>query len=311
MMNHVVNKALNAAPDQHRPKLLCRYVDDIFATFSDPNSIDIFFNNMNKIHRNIKFKKEVEQEQRIPFLDVLVDSSGGHFSTTTFRKPTCTGLYAKWASFVAFQHKFNLALSLLNRAHRIEGNYNNMHREFMRIKGFLLQNGYPAKFVSRCIRLVLNRRYVNVAKSTDLDSNTKFSCIKLPYLGDINHHIQKELFSFILKATDGKVRVRSFHQTQKLVKAFVHKDMQGLLNRSSVVYRLKCSCGKTYIGETRRNLGTRVHEHQQIETSEVCQHLQANKDHVVDFKNPEVLGTARDRYRLMLLESIFIQRYKP
>jgi len=31
--------------------------------------------------------------------------------------------------------------------------------------------------------------------------------------------------------------------------------------RSNVVYQLKCSCGSVYIGQTRRNLKSRMEEH--------------------------------------------------
>ena len=44
----------------------------------------------------------------------------------------------------------------------------------------------------------------------------------------------------------------------RLVKA---KDKLCTDKQSSVVYKIPCSCGKFYLGETLRRLGTRIKEH--------------------------------------------------
>ena len=38
-------------------------------------------------------------------------------------------------------------------------------------------------------------------------------------------------------------------------------------------YKLTCSCGSSYIGQTRRNLINRLKEHSSSDKSEVCRHL--------------------------------------
>ena len=81
--------------------------------------------------------------------------------------------------------------------------------------------------------------------------------------------------------------------------------------RSGVVYKISCSCGCTYIGQTRRNLTTRLKEHATSEQSEVCKHLVENPNHQIDFSRPEILGYANDNTRLLILESLFIQEYEP
>jgi len=42
---------------------------------------------------------------------------------------------------------------------------------------------------------------------------------------------------------------------------FKYKDKQAHLERCNVVYKLKCSCGNSYIGQTQRNLKFRLEEH--------------------------------------------------
>ena len=72
IMNHVVDKALALTPSSHRPNFFCRYVDDCFAIFPNPTSIDIFLVNLNNIHNKIQFTKEVKIHNLLPFLDAFI-----------------------------------------------------------------------------------------------------------------------------------------------------------------------------------------------------------------------------------------------
>ena len=83
------------------------------------------------------------------------------------------------------------------------------------------------------------------------------------------------------------------------------------LMKYGVVYKLTCSCGSSYIGQTRRNPINRLKEHFSSDKSEVCRHLMDNPDHKVDFAKPNILSSAGDSARLLILESLFIQKYEP
>ena len=56
------------------------------------------------------------------------------------------------------------------------------------------------------------------------------------------------------------------------------KDRDSTKDISKVVYAIDCSCGKKYIGETKRTLNTRLSEHQaaarrgELEKSAVAEH---------------------------------------
>jgi len=99
---------------------------------------------------------------------------------------------------------------------------------------------------------------------------------------------------------------RFIHDTNKLKKSFTYKDKQNHLRRSSAVYKLTCTCGSNYIGQTRRNLITRINEHKFDQHSEVCKHLLANLTHRFNFKQPEILGSIVGQKELHLLESLLI-----
>ena len=44
---------------------------------------------------------------------------------------------------------------------------------------------------------------------------------------------------------------------------------------------------------------------------EVCDHLQSNPNHRVDFNNPQILTSSPDKSKLLILESLCIQQLKP
>ena len=81
--------------------------------------------------------------------------------------------------------------------------------------------------------------------------------MKLPYIKEINDHIPKEINGF-LKKLNFKVTFMLINETFNLKRIFTFIERQNKLHRSSVVYRITCSCKSTYIGQTSRNLITRL-----------------------------------------------------
>ena len=131
------------------------------------------------------------------------------------------------------------------------------------------------------------------------------------FLGVLSVQIRNELKSFLHKHTDDKVSLYIVDALLEIGENFRFKDKQPLLMKSGIVYKLTCSCGSTYIGQTRRNLLSRIKEHTTSEISEVCKHLLRNPSHRVDFNTPTILGSENDTARLLILESLFIQEQTP
>ena len=104
---------------------------------------------------------------------------------------------------------------------------------------------------------------------------------------------------------------RFIYETNKLKKSFTYKDKQNDLRRSSVVYKLTCTYGPNFIGQTRRILITRINEHKFDQRSEVCKHLLANPTHHFNFKQSEILGSIVSQKDLLLVESLLIQQHQP
>ena len=221
IMNCVIDKALEITPQLHRPSFFCRYVDDCFATFTEPTSIDIFFNNLNSIHKQIQFTKEIESNNSLAFLDVLIEKSDCGINSSTYHKPTHTGPLLKYSSFSPIRYKRNLINNLLQRSFTICNSYLKIDSEFQSIKITLMRNEYPSRLIDRCIRKFLNKKF-SQHPETQTQTCNHFS-FKLPYLGNISHNIEKELQQFIKKQLPDS-KLRFIHTTTKLKHYFHTKD---------------------------------------------------------------------------------------
>ena len=101
-----------------RPSIWFRYVDDTFTLFDSKSNALQFLQYLNSCHVNIKFTIEFEENNVIPFLDVLIKRHNHIFSTSIYRKKTFTGLYTKWDSFTPRKYKVNLIRNLTFRCFR-------------------------------------------------------------------------------------------------------------------------------------------------------------------------------------------------
>ena len=99
-MSHFEQQALSNYTDT-KPLMYRRYVDDTFLIFENESNMDSFFSYISNLHPNIKFTRETEQNNNISFLDISITRQFDNtLATSVYHKPTFTGLYLRWDSFV-------------------------------------------------------------------------------------------------------------------------------------------------------------------------------------------------------------------
>ena len=104
---------LNDCPEDFKPVYYRRYVDDIFALFRSPDHLEKFTSYLNSKHKNIKFTYEKESNDSLPFLDILISRSENGFKTSVYHKPTFSGVYSNFNSFI---YDFYIAIwNIFNR----------------------------------------------------------------------------------------------------------------------------------------------------------------------------------------------------
>ena len=90
------------------------------------------------------------------------------------------------------------------------------------------------------------------------------------------------------------------------------KDPIPIEKKSGVVYEVPCSCGKVYIGETKRFLKTRMKEHRaaarlgQLEKSAVAEHAWQD-GHTIDWSDVRILDETPKNSVLLIKEALHIR----
>ena len=129
----------------------------------------------------------------------------------------------------------------------------------------------------------------------------------------------KHILTFVkLLLTLSKVMNGEKHkaQTYKAAKRSF-KERQNKLHRSSVVYHITCSCKSMYIGQTSRNLITRVKNHDpnspNRQDTDVSKHLRLslNPDHKIDFDKTDIMAQTNHWRKLLITETLLIQKHNP
>jgi hypothetical protein len=93
---------------------------------------------------NSRWKKEVNNE--INFLDVKIKRElNGSITTSTYRKPTFTGVMLNWNSLTSIKYKKGLIGCLLDRSFKICSNNQQKIIEMEELRELLIKNNYPQK----------------------------------------------------------------------------------------------------------------------------------------------------------------------
>ena len=156
-----------------------RYVDDSFVVFRSRDHIIPVLEYLNSKHPNIKFTYEIEKDHCLPFLGVNIMFSNGIFSTSVYRKPTFTGLFTNFDSFIPISYKRGLINTLLFRHFNISSSY----AEVEKFKKIMNLNGYPEKFFDRIVRSFLNKIFEKPSSTSEPTEPKRIVLSTLPFSG--------------------------------------------------------------------------------------------------------------------------------
>ena len=182
---------LENCPTDFKPPFYRRHVDDSFILFKSHKHIEPFLNYLNSQHPNINFTCEVESNKTLPFLDITISRSNGSFITSVYRKPTFTGLFTNFESFLPVIYKRGLIYTVLFRYLNICSSYSIFQEELAKLKSLLLQNGYPQRFIDNFICLFLNK--VSDTPIKPLTAPKLRLSIALPLTGSHSLKIRQQL----------------------------------------------------------------------------------------------------------------------
>ncbi|EFN60978.1 hypothetical protein EAG_13289, partial [Camponotus floridanus] len=129
-------------------------------------------------------------------------------------------------------------------------------KNFKLVIDLLLDNGYPINFIfSTITNRIKSLIHNNLAPPLPLTSDTSNSFFVIPYIKGVSEHF-KDVATSLKKSLAYSVP----NKLNRLIKA--HKDQLPRENLSNVVYKIPCNdCTATYVGQTGRQLKTRIKEH--------------------------------------------------
>ena len=104
-MCHLENIWLENCPAYFKPIVYRRFVDDTFSLFRTKDPVEKFKNYLSKQHKNIKFMSEIEENGSLSFLDITITRENNKFVTSVYRKPTFSGVFTNFESFIPDMHK--------------------------------------------------------------------------------------------------------------------------------------------------------------------------------------------------------------
>ena len=153
-MAYLENTIFNTVLD--KPNLYCRYVDDIFIQI---DSIDQLDKIKQEFENNsvLKFTYELNINNRLPFLDTLIDTSNNNFHTTVYHKPTDHGHCLNANSECTDKYKNSVIFNYLHRAYKVSQNWSDFHTELQHVKQVLINNNYTNRAIDKQIKLFLDR----------------------------------------------------------------------------------------------------------------------------------------------------------
>ena len=293
-LEHLERTVFTKIPEA--PKIWLRYVDDVFATVPDVGfNFDLYFERLNNAHPNIRFKTEWENENCLPFLDVQLNRGNGKIEFDVYRKPTNSSSYIHIYSFHDLSVKKSVLTGMFLRAYRycdvdkLDHELNNVDKIFKDLK-------YPPWLLEQCHRKARQRYYV--PDSTTKDDQYK-SAIVLPFSTKLVELKPK---------IDSKCKITFEYNN---LKKYLIKNH--IPDTSATIYKIPCNnCEESYIGETGRDVITRVKEHRACvrrgdENNSCFRHMR-DKGHAIDFDETKEIVQVKDHHKRKILESALIDK---
>lgn len=275
-----------------------RYMDDIICIW-DGESEDLIklHDYINGLREKLKFTIEQETNNKINFLDLTIKRLEHQIEYEIYRKPTQINNIISYTSNHHIQHKNAALNTYINRLHKIPLKDEAFQKELKYIKQLAKEHQFPEKHVDKIIHKYKIRQDPLYKPKEQKD--IIYRCITY---NDTNKRLEKLFY---------RNNIKLVYKTRGTLNNILNnaKDKIDTSNNSGI-YRINCKdCNAIYIGQTGRQLKTRINEHKKNITSNVYQH-RINSGHNIDYENTKLLHKCQKGKRMDLLEVLEICRHE-
>lgn len=133
------------------PRIWHRYVDDIFAVVKR-SEINNILTVLNGQYQEINFTCEIEENNKLIFLDLELQRNEYNIDIAIYHKPTSTLRYTPSDSYAPIQHKLAAFHSLAHRLVSLPLTLSNYITEYSYIQEAAKINGYSASTIDKIIK---------------------------------------------------------------------------------------------------------------------------------------------------------------
>ena len=158
--------------------------------FRNIEKVEAFCNFVNGRIAHMLFTIESEKQNRMSFLDIAIIREDKTFTTSVDRKPTFSGVYTHFDSFLPSTYKFG-TVNTLARYFQIYSSWTKVQNELVCLKETFLKNGYSEDFMNKCFNKFLHN--IDVVKETTLTVEKEPLVLVLPYLGSMSIETRTKL----------------------------------------------------------------------------------------------------------------------
>ena len=165
-------------------KLWLRYVDNAFIIWPHGRTqLANFLDHLNGLCEKIQFTMKIEEENQLPFLDVLVKRNENTLTTSEFCKKTHTGRYLHFRSHHHPQIKTSVVSCLKSRAERVCAG-DGLEEELNHLSRVFQVNGYPHAVTAGVLS---KKRRAPITTSTEVDEQ---KLLVLPYIKGLSEKVR-------------------------------------------------------------------------------------------------------------------------
>ena len=309
-----------------KPHIYGRYVDDIFLQIANEQQL-IQLKNEFESRSVLKFTYELSVSNKLPFLDVLVDTNNHVFNTTVYKKETNKGFCLNANSECINKYKYSVISSYVTRAFKITKTWQDFHLECQKMKQILVNNNFTNTMVDQQIKNFLQQKLNNQKNQNSKD------IINIFYQNQThkNCHLDEKILKDIVKnnirpnGKNKKININIYYKNNKthsLVMKNNHSPPTSDLNKNNIIYEFTCPLEKTnsnnkcqgkYIGMTTTTLLKRLKAHKY--NGSIKQHFidhhneKITQQHLEE--NTSIIDRATNRRQLYIKEALIISKSKP
>ena len=273
----------------------------------------------------LEFTFEASVDNKLPYLDVLIDSTGECFSTSVYTKTTNTGELLNFDSDAPYKYKAGTITTFLKRADKICNSWQAFHSELQRLRQVFVNNGFPNRLIDDKIS-----KFIDNKVHPDREQSILNTGIILYYENQMHHNYKleekaiKSIIKFNVKPKDNEkcVDLRIFYRNQKLSSLVItnnpHCEKEAS-KQCDLVYQFSCterecvSLNNRYIGYTRVTLKERFDDHKTRGT--IYQHFCTSngRSPSVDelLASIKILYKGKSCTHMDILEALIIYRERP